>query len=59
MQSLFKNYKQIYYVFSSSIDPSDLEKNIKFEFNIKILNEAQKDKLKGTSVNYFNCINLF
>ena len=57
-----KAYSKIiskFIMFSPSIDPSDLEKYIKFEFNLKNLNEAQKDQLKGTSANYFNCINLF
>ena len=46
-------------IYSPSIDPYDLDKFIRCEFNLKNTEEAQQSKLKGTALKYYNWIYSF
>ena len=57
-----KSYSNIiskFMIYSPSIDPYDLDKFIRCEFNLKNTEEAQLSKLKGTALKYYNWIYSF
>ena len=57
-----KSYSHMIYcflIFSSAVNPDDLPKFLKHKFNISLSGGTLKQNLKGTSLNYFSCINEF